>query len=117
VPVGRPGGRAITAAGQPNVVLIVTDDVGYGDIGSYGAPDVKTPSIDSLARDGVKLTDFCAAPQCTPTRAALISGRYQQRFRLEAAPGPKTPAVRIECVGGRLERSIDMRTRRFLELR
>ena len=75
-----------------NVVLIVTDDVGYGDIGSYGAPDVKTPNIDSLARDGVRLTDFYAAPQCTPTRAALISGRYQQRFRLETAMGgPKTP--------------------------
>src|SRR6185503_5681478 len=78
---------------RPNVVLIVTDDVGYGDIGSYGARDVKTPSIDSLARDGVRLTDFYAAPQCTPTRAALISGRYQQRVRLEAAlSGPKTPA-------------------------
>jgi arylsulfatase A-like enzyme len=83
----------IPGAAKPNVVLIVTDDVGYGDIGSYGAPDVKTPAIDSLARDGVRLTDFYAAPQCTPTRAALISGRYQQRFRLEAAlGGPKTPA-------------------------
>ena len=90
---------AVSAAAQtpsppkPNVVLIVTDDVGYGDLGSYGAPDIKTPNIDSLARDGVKLTDFYAAPQCTPTRAALISGRYQQRFRLEAAMGsPKSPA-------------------------
>src|ERR1041385_7177364 len=84
---------AQTSQPKPNVVLIVTDDVGYGDIGSYGARDVKTPSIDSLARDGVRMTDFYAAPQCTPTRAALISGRYQQRFRLEAAlPGPKTPA-------------------------
>ncbi|HEU4386216.1 MAG TPA: sulfatase-like hydrolase/transferase [Blastocatellia bacterium] len=78
---------------KPNVVLIVTDDVGYGDIGSYGAPDVKTPNIDSLARDGVRMTDFYAAPQCTPTRAALISGRYQQRFRLDAAMGgPKSPS-------------------------
>ena len=78
---------------RPNVVLIVTDDVGYGDIGSYGAPDVKTPNIDSLAKGGVRLTDFYAAPQCTPTRAALISGRYQQRFRLEVAiSGPKSPA-------------------------
>ena len=75
---------AQTPAAKPNVVLIVTDDVGYGDLGSYGAPDIKTPNIDSLARDGVKLTDFYAAPQCTPTRAALISGRYQQPFRLEA---------------------------------
>jgi arylsulfatase A len=90
---------AAPAAGQPsqvsrpNVVLIVTDDVGYGDIGSYGARDVRTPNIDSLARDGVRLTDFYAAPQCTPTRAALISGRYQQRVRLEnALGGARTPA-------------------------
>ena len=70
---------------RPNVVLIVTDDVGYGDFGSYGAADVKTPHIDSLARDGTRLTDFYAAPQCTPTRVALITGRYQQRYRLERA--------------------------------
>lgn len=78
---------------RPNVVLIVTDDVGYGDLGSYGAPDVRTPNLDALARAGVRLTDFYAAPQCTPTRAALISGRYQQRFRLESAlSGPKSPS-------------------------
>ena len=66
---------------RPNVVLIMTDDAGYADIGSYGAPDVRTPNIDSLARDGVKLTDFHAnAMSCTPTRAGLISGRYQQRY-------------------------------------
>lgn len=70
---------------RPNVLLIVTDDVGYGDFGSYGAPDIRTPRIDSLARDGVKFTDFYASPQCTPTRAALITGRYQQRYRLERA--------------------------------
>jgi arylsulfatase A-like enzyme len=86
-----PAAAQTAATVKPNVVLIVTDDVGYGDIGSYGAPDIKTPNIDSLARDGVKLTDFYAAPQCTPTRAALISGRYQQRFRLERAlTGPNT---------------------------
>ena len=82
-------------AGKPNVVLIITDDVGYGDIGSYGAPDIKTPHIDSLAKDGTKLTDFYAAPMCTPTRAALISGRYQQRVRLERAinPGPQAQGL------------------------
>lgn len=69
--------------GKPNVVLILTDDLGYGDFGSYGAPDVRTPHIDSLARDGVRFTDFYAAPTCTPTRAALMTGRYQQRVRLE----------------------------------
>ena len=88
-----PASASAQVAPKPNVVLIITDDVGYGDIGSYGAPDIKTPNIDSLAKNGVRLTDFYAAPQCTPTRAALISGRYQQRFRLEAAMGsPKSPA-------------------------
>ena len=78
---------------RPNVVLIITDDVGYGDIGSYGAPDIKTPHIDRLAKEGVRLTDFYAAPQCTPTRAALMSGRYQQRVRLERALGSVGPAL------------------------
>ena len=69
---------------RPNVVLVITDDVGYGDIGVYGAPDVRTPNIDALARQGVRLTDFYAnAPSCTPTRAGLITGRYQQRYELE----------------------------------
>ncbi len=71
---------------QPNVVLIVTDDAGYGDLGSYGATDLRTPHLDALARAGVRFTDFYAnAPLCTPTRAALISGRYQQRSSLEQA--------------------------------
>jgi arylsulfatase A-like enzyme len=75
----------------PNVVLIMTDDAGYADTGSYGAPDIRTPNIDSLARDGVKLTDFYAnGMSCTPTRAGLIAGRYQQRYGIEfvlASPG------------------------------
>ena len=72
------------AATKPNVVLIITDDVGYGDIGSYGAPDIRTPNIDSLARDGVRLTDFYAnGPSCSPTRTGLITGRYQQRYAIE----------------------------------
>ncbi len=77
---------AQTAGAQtapPNIVLIVLDDVGYGDIGSYGAPDVKTPNLDRLAREGTRFTDFYAAPTCSPTRASLISGRYYHRFRIE----------------------------------
>jgi arylsulfatase A-like enzyme len=74
------------------VVLIITDDVGYGDIGSYGAPDIRTPNIDSLARDGVRLTDFYAnGSSCTPTRVGLISGRYQQRYALEMPLPSVTP--------------------------
>ncbi|HYH83824.1 MAG TPA: sulfatase-like hydrolase/transferase, partial [Longimicrobium sp.] len=71
-------------AARPNVVLIVADDLGYGDLGVYGATDVKTPNLDRLAGEGVRLTDFYAnAPVCTPTRAGLITGRYQQRAMLE----------------------------------
>ena len=76
--------RPSPTAVRPNVVLILMDDLGYGDLGSYGAPDVKTPSIDRLAREGVRLTDaYANGAVCTPTRAALISGRYQQRVSLE----------------------------------
>jgi arylsulfatase A len=78
----------VPALGQPrpNVVLIMTDDMGWADIGSYGAPDIKTPNIDSLARDGVKFNAFYSnGVLCTPTRAGLISGRYQQRYGIEAA--------------------------------
>jgi hypothetical protein len=58
--------RGQSVAAKPNVLLIITDDVGYGDIGSYGAPDIKTPNIDRLARDGTRLTDFYAnAANCT----------------------------------------------------
>jgi arylsulfatase A len=74
------------ASARPNVVLIMTDDLGYGDLGSYGAPDIRTPHIDNLARDGVRLTDFYAnGVMCSPTRAGLISGRYQQRYLIESA--------------------------------
>jgi arylsulfatase A-like enzyme len=76
------------SGGPPNVVLILMDDLGYGDLGSYGAPDARTPNIDRLAREGVRLTDaYANGAVCTPTRAALISGRYQQRVGLEWALG------------------------------
>jgi arylsulfatase A-like enzyme len=81
--------RPAVAQTRPNILLIVTDDVGYGDIGSYGAPDIKTPNLDRLAREGTRFSDFYAAPTCSPTRASLISGRYYQRFRIERPlPGP-----------------------------
>jgi arylsulfatase A-like enzyme len=69
---------------RPNIVLIVADDLGYGDLGTYGAPDIRTPNLDRLAREGVRLTEFYAnAPVCTPTRAGLMTGRYQQRVPLD----------------------------------
>lgn len=73
-------------APRPNVVLILADDLGYGDLGCYGAQDIRTPHLDRLARDGVRLTHgYANATVCTPTRAALMTGRWQQRVGLEWA--------------------------------
>lgn len=64
----------------PNIVFILADDLGYGDLSCYGAPDVQTPNIDSLARDGVKFTNcYAMGPECTPSRTAIMTGRYPQR--------------------------------------
>lgn len=66
---------------KPNIILIVADDLGYGDLGCYGCKDIKTPNIDKLSSEGVTFTGFYAnGPVCSPTRAALLSGIYQQRI-------------------------------------
>jgi len=71
---------------RPNVVFIMADDLGYGDLGCYGAPDIRTPNIDRLAREGVRMTDFYAnGPICSPTRYGFMTGQYQQRGGLEYA--------------------------------
>jgi len=71
---------------RPNVIYIMADDSGYSDYGAFGSPDIKTPNIDTLAREGIKLTDFYANGMlCSATRAGLISGRYQQRYGIEGA--------------------------------
>ena len=65
---------------KPNIIFILCDDLGYGSLGCYGNAEVKTPNIDRLAASGMRFTDFHSnGPLCTPTRAALMSGRYQQR--------------------------------------
>jgi arylsulfatase A-like enzyme len=74
---------------RPNIVLILVDDMGYGDLGCYGHPKAKTPVIDRLAKQGVRFTQHYAnGPECSPTRTALLTGRYQQRAGgLECAIG------------------------------
>ena len=68
---------AASFAQRPDVVLIVADDLGYGDLSSYGAPDLQTPHIDAIGSRGMRFTQFYAnSPVCSPTRAALLFGRY-----------------------------------------
>jgi arylsulfatase A-like enzyme len=75
---------------KPNVVYIVADDLGWKDVGFNGCADIKTPNIDKLAETGVKFSQFYAQPMCTPTRAALMTGRYPFRYGLQTIviPGP-----------------------------
>lgn len=72
-----------SAAPPPNIVLILCDDLGYGDLGCYGAKDIRTPHLDRMASEGTRFTDFSVvAPLCTPSRAALMTGRYPGRLGL-----------------------------------
>ena len=75
---------------RPNIVLIVADDLGYAELGCQGCKDIPTPNIDSIARAGVRFTQgYVSCPICAPTRAGLLTGRYQQRFGFETNPGPE----------------------------
>lgn len=81
---------AFATAAKPNVIVIVGDDMGYADIGAHGCKDIPTPHIDSLATTGTRCTSgYVSGPYCSPTRAALLTGRYQQRFGHEFNPGPQ----------------------------
>src|ERR1700755_1108438 len=60
---------------RPNVIVVITDDQGYGDLGCHGNPVLKTPNLDRLHGESVRLTDFHVAPMCTPTRGQLVTGR------------------------------------------
>jgi arylsulfatase A-like enzyme len=73
-------GRAAAAAAKPNIVIIMVDDMGYADLSCYGNDRFQTPHLDALAREGLRFTDYHSnGAVCSPTRAALLTGRYQQR--------------------------------------
>ena len=76
---------AAAAVAKPNIVLFVADDMGFADCGVTGCKDIPTPNIDALAKNGVRFTNgYTSGCVCSPTRAGLISGRYQQRFGFDA---------------------------------
>src|SRR5215208_1386941 len=64
---------------RPNILFIITDDQGYGDLSCHGNPILKTPNLDRLHREGVRFTDFHVSPTCAPTRSALMTGRHEFR--------------------------------------
>jgi arylsulfatase A-like enzyme len=85
---------AAAPVGKPNIVVIVSDDQGYNDLGVQGSRDIPTPSIDALARGGVRFTSgYVSGPYCSPTRAGLMTGRYQQRYGHEFNLGPPSTAT------------------------
>lgn len=84
---------------RPNIIVIIGDDMGYADVGCHGCKDIATPNIDAIARNGVRFTNgYVSCPVCSPTRAGLTTGRYQQRFGHEFNPGPP-PGSLQEHVG------------------
>lgn len=87
-------GFASAADDRPNIVVILADDLGYADLGCQGCTDISTPHIDSIAAAGVRFTDgYATHPVCSPSRAGLMSGRYQHRFGFEHNSGPELYAA------------------------
>jgi arylsulfatase A-like enzyme len=68
---------AVAAASRPNIILVMTDDQGYGDLGCHGNPVLRTPNLDAFRRQSVRFTDFMVSPTCAPTRSALMTGRHE----------------------------------------
>ena len=89
--------RATAANRKPNIIVILADDLGYADVGAQGVvKDVRTPHLDRFAREGVRMTaGYITAPQCSPSRAGLLTGRYQQRFGLDSIPDCPLPLAEI----------------------
>lgn len=81
-------GQAFAQTPKPHIVHIVADDLGWKDVGFNGATDIRTPNLDALASEGAQLTQFYVQSMCTPTRAAILTGRYPFRYGLQTAVIP-----------------------------
>src|SRR5262245_22453219 len=80
-------------AARPNIIVIVADDLGYGEITCHGKQEIPTPRVRSIAENGICCSSgYVTCPVCSPTRAGLLTGRYQQRYGHEFNPGPAAQA-------------------------
>lgn len=96
--------RGAEPPGRPNIVIIVGDDMGYADVGTHGCKDIPTPHLDALARSGVRCTNgYVSGPYCSPTRAGLLTGRYQTRFGHEFNPGAQGLPLTETTLANRLK--------------
>ncbi|HYV05645.1 MAG TPA: sulfatase-like hydrolase/transferase, partial [Blastocatellia bacterium] len=88
------------ASRKPNIVFILGDDLGYCDVSMYGCKDIPTPNIDSIGKNGIRFTNaYVSAPVCSPSRAGLLTVRYQQRFGFEFNAGPLPRALANKDMG------------------
>ncbi len=94
--IGLSSACGAQAVHQPNILLILVDDLGFNDLGCQGCTDFATPSIDSIAASGVRITQgYVSHPYCSPSRAGIQTGRYQQRFGHEHNPGYDESDLRL----------------------
>ena len=91
--VATPDRLAEQTGTPPNIVIIFADDLGYGDLGAFGAPNIRTPRLDAMAAEGQKWTSFYVQPVCSPSRAALLTGRLPIRNGMFGAPAGTAPKV------------------------
>ena len=87
VVVGFSTAEFAAGAEKPNIVLIIADDLGYGELGFQGCTEIPTPHIDSIAKNGTRFTDgYVTCSMCHPSRAGMMTGRHQVRFGIEGNP-------------------------------
>jgi arylsulfatase A-like enzyme len=91
---GQSSEQTSSAPNKPNIIVIMADDLGYGDLSCYGATAVQTPNIDRLSREGLRFTSgYCSASTCTPTRYSLLTGTYAFRVKKTGVAPPNSPAL------------------------
>ncbi|MBN9689444.1 MAG: arylsulfatase [Verrucomicrobia bacterium] len=94
--IGGVGSTAQAAAPRPHIIHIVADDLGWKDVGFNGCTDIRTPHLDALAAGGARFTQFYVQPMCTPTRAALMTGRYPYRYGLQTGVIPSVSTYGLD---------------------